>query len=241
MTCSLQLCGGDAPYLAPDKLERKHKEIREASLAMFLGTRKMGGVEFSKEYAQKLLSGIEESYENFVKLNDSKNIFNAARTPAVFFTLVVIAYFLSSVFATVGLLSFVRMFNLVIWAGLLAILLWSYVRFSGEFRELGARLDHLAELIWDEVSVHQPSPCHGCHYRRKSPCSTLWDSPLSLLQGIPPFPFSRESLGGEFTRIIVPIFFTRRKPRGGQWVTSETKVAPFCSVWPAEVYWFWPV
>ena len=112
----------------------------------------MGGVEFSKEYAQKLLSDIEESYENFVKLNDSKNIFNAARTPAVFFTLVVIAYFMSSVFASVGLLSFVRMFNLIIWAGLLAILLWSYVRFSGEFREMGARLDHLAELIWDEVS-----------------------------------------------------------------------------------------
>ena len=149
---SFQLCGGDSPYLSPEKLENKHKEIREGSLAMFLGTRKMGGVEFSKEYAQKLLSDIEESYENFVKLNDSKNIFNAARTPAVFFTLVVIAYFMSSVFASVGLLSFVRMFNLIIWAGLLAILLWSYVRFSGEFREMGARLDHLAELIWDEVS-----------------------------------------------------------------------------------------
>lgn len=113
----------------------------------------MGGSEFSKEYLERLLKEIDESFENFVKLNDGKNIFNAARTPAVFFTLVVLGYFLSSVFGSVGLVAFVRMCNLVIWSGLLAIVVWSYIRFSGEFREYGAKLDHVAELIWDEVRL----------------------------------------------------------------------------------------
>ena len=148
-----QLCGGDTPYLAPHELEKKHAEAKEASLAIFHGTRKMGGIEFSQEYSDRLEKEVNEAFVNFEKLNDGKNIFNAARTPAVFFTVVVLGYFFASVFASVGLLSFVRMCNLVIWAGLLAIVVWAYIRFSGEFRDFGAKLDHAAELIWDEVSL----------------------------------------------------------------------------------------
>ncbi|XP_015776547.1 PREDICTED: atlastin-1-like [Acropora digitifera] len=148
-----KLCGGDTPYLAPHELEKKHAEAKEASLAIFRGTRKMGGNEFSKEYLDRLEKEVNEAFVNFEKLNDGKNIFNAARTPAVFFTVVVLGYFFASVFASVGLLSFVRMFNLIIWTGLLAIVVWAYIRFSGEFRDLGAKLDHAAELIWDEVSL----------------------------------------------------------------------------------------
>lgn len=113
----------------------------------------MGGIEFSKEYAERLLKEIDETFENFEKLNDGKNIFNAARTPAVFFTLVVLGYFLATVFGSIGIVSFVRMCNLVIWSGLLAIVVWSYIRFSGEFREYGAKLDHFAEFVWDEASI----------------------------------------------------------------------------------------
>lgn len=148
---SSQLCGGDSPYLAPHELEKKHQQVMENSLTMFHGTRKMGGSEFSQEYAERLRKEIEEAFGNFVKLNDGKNIFNAARTPAVFFTLVVMGYFFSSVFGSIGLVAFTRMCNLVIWSGLLAIVAWSYIRFSGEFRECGAKLDHMAEVIWDEV------------------------------------------------------------------------------------------
>ena len=157
MVFVFQLCGGDTPYLAPHELEKKHAEAKETSLAIFHGTRKMGGIEFSKEYAERLLKEIDEAFENFEKLNDGKNIFNAARTPAVFFTLVVLGYFLATVFGSIGLVSFVRMCNLVIWSGLLAIVVWSYIRFSGEFREYGAKLDHFAELVWDEASISSPS------------------------------------------------------------------------------------
>lgn len=157
-----KLCGGDTPYLAPHELEKKHAEAKEASLAIFQGTRKMGGNEFSKEYLDRLEKEVNEAFVNFEKLNDGKNIFNAARTPAVFFTVVVLGYFFASVFASVGLLSFVRMFNLVIWAGLLAIVVWAYIRFSGEFRDFGAKLDHAAELIWDEVFL----PAYNAAFKR---------------------------------------------------------------------------
>lgn len=157
-----QLCGGDTPYLAPHELEKKHQQAMETSLAMFHGTRKMGGSEFSQEYAERLKKEIGEAFENFVKLNDGKNIFNAARTPAVFFTLVVLGYFLSSVFGSIGLVAFVRMCNLVIWSGLLAIVVWSYIRFSGEFREYGAKLDHVAEVIWDEAFM----PAYNAAFQR---------------------------------------------------------------------------
>jgi len=159
---SFQLCGGDTPYLAPHELEKKHDEAKEASLAMFQGTRKMGGSEFSKEYLDRLLNEINGAFENFEKLNDGKNIFNAARTPAVFFTLVVLGYFFSSVFGSVGLVAFVRMCNLVIWLGLLAIVVWAYIRFSGEFRDYGAKLDHFAELIWDEAFM----PAYNAAFQR---------------------------------------------------------------------------
>ncbi|PFX12402.1 Atlastin-1 [Stylophora pistillata] len=157
-----QLCGGDTPYLAPHKLEKKHQQAMETSLAMSHGTRKMGGREFSQEYAKRLKKEIGEAFENFVKLNDGKNIFNAARTPAVFFTLVVLEYFLSSVFGSIALVAFVRMCNLVIWSGLLAIVVWSYIRFSGEFREYGAKLDHVAEVIWDEAFM----PAYNAAFQR---------------------------------------------------------------------------
>lgn len=156
------LCGGDTPYLAPHELEKKHQQVMENSLTMFHGTRKMGGIEFSQEYAERLRKEIEEAFGNFVKLNDGKNIFNAARTPAVFFTLVVMGYFFSSVFGSIGLVAFARMCNLVIWSGLLAIIVWSYIRFSGEFRECGAKLDHMAEVIWDEAFM----PAYNAAFQR---------------------------------------------------------------------------
>ena len=114
----------------------------------------MGGVEFSKEFAEKLETDIEEAFINFVKLNDSKNIFNAARTPAVFFAIMIVAYLLSGLFGIVGITAFAMLCNFVIGLSLVAIITWAYVRFSGDFREIGQQLDQIAEIVWDEVGLH---------------------------------------------------------------------------------------
>lgn len=146
-----KVCGGDTPYLAPQELERRHDKYKSASLGMFHTTRKMGGTEFSKEFAEKLEADMDDSYLNFVKLNDSKNIFNAARTPAVFFAMMIVSYIMSGLFGVVGISSFAMLCNFVIGLSLLAIVTWAYVRFSGDFREIGQQLDQIAEVVWDEV------------------------------------------------------------------------------------------
>lgn len=120
---------------------------------MFHTTRKMGGDEFSKEFEEKLEVDVDDAYVNFVKLNNSKNIFNAARTPAVFFALMVVAYILSGIFGLVGISSFAMLCNFAIGLSLVAIITWAYVRFSGDFREVGQQLDQIAELVWDEASI----------------------------------------------------------------------------------------
>ena len=147
------MCGGDTPFLAPQELERRHEKYKSASLGMFHTTRKMGGAKFSEEFAEKLEADIEVSLVNFVKLNDGKNIFNAARTPAVFFAIMIVAYLFSGLFGIVGITSFAMLCNFVIGLSLMAIIAWAYVRFSGDFREIGQQLDQIAEIVWDEVSL----------------------------------------------------------------------------------------
>lgn len=141
------------PYLAPNELENRHNLLRDSALEQFRKTRKMGGERFSQEYATRLEQEIDESFENFVKLNDSKNIFNAARTPAVLMTVIIISYLFSSLFTSIGLSSFTRMCNMTVWMSIILMLVWFYIRFTGEIREFGGRLDHLAELVWDEVNI----------------------------------------------------------------------------------------
>jgi atlastin len=60
--------------------------------------------------------------------NESKNIFKAARTPAVFFTTAVIFYILSGIFGLVGLYSLANMCNLAMSAAMLSLGVWAYIR-----------------------------------------------------------------------------------------------------------------
>ena len=111
----------------------------------------MGGENFSKEYEEKLTDEINELYENFLKINDSKNIFNAARTPAVFLIVIVISYMVSGFLLMLSLDSLASLFNILLVLALLATVTWLYVRFSGESGEIGSQLDMVAEWLWDEV------------------------------------------------------------------------------------------
>lgn len=145
------LCGGDAPYLNPRELENRSDIYRNKALTLFNATRKMGGPEISREFEEQLNKDIDEAYVNFIKINDSKNIFNAARTPAVFLVIMVVSYMTSGFCVMVGLGSLASLFNMALGLALVAIVTWAYVRFSGELREIGTQLDTFAEWIWDEL------------------------------------------------------------------------------------------
>ncbi|KAK7904079.1 hypothetical protein WMY93_016686 [Mugilogobius chulae] len=83
-----EVCGGDRPFLAPSELQSRHTSIREESLQLFRSVKKMGGEEFSRRYLLQLETEIDDVFVQYIKHNDSKNIFHAARTPATLFVVI---------------------------------------------------------------------------------------------------------------------------------------------------------
>jgi atlastin len=146
-----QVCGGDQPYMGPEVLEREHNRIRERAIHIFHSARKMGGPEFSRTYEEQLVAEVLELYQNYIKHNESKNIFAAARTPAVLFAIMVVCYMVSGLFGVIGLETIANFFNLIMGIALLLLSTWAYVRYSGDYRDVGVQIDSLAELIWEQV------------------------------------------------------------------------------------------
>ncbi|KAG1685705.1 Atlastin-2 [Nymphon striatum] len=143
------LCGGDKPYMNAQLLEIEHLKLRDQSIDSFNSSRKMGGTEFSQMYLVRLQKEIDDSYENFCKNNENKNVFAAARTPATLFTVAIMMYMLSTFFGIFGLSPLASMCNWIVGLSLLSLAMWMYVRYSGECLEVGEKLDEIANSIWD--------------------------------------------------------------------------------------------
>ncbi|XP_021247008.1 atlastin-2 isoform X3 [Numida meleagris] len=146
-----QICGGDKPYIAPSDLERKHQDFKESAVKQFCSVKKMGGEEFCRRYQEQLEAEIDEIYANFVKHNDGKNIFYAARTPATLFAVMFAMYIISGLTGFLGMNSIATLCNLVLGMALISFCTWAYVKYSGEFREVGTAIDQIAEAIWEQV------------------------------------------------------------------------------------------
>ncbi|XP_037637761.1 atlastin-2 isoform X3 [Sebastes umbrosus] len=145
------VCGGDKPYIAPADLERCHDEFREHSVRHFRSVKKMGGEEFCQRYQSQLEAELDETFSNFSKHNDGKNIFYAARTPATLFAVMFATYVVSGVTGFIGLSVLAALANLVMGVALLSLCAWAYVKYSGEFREVGTMIDLVAETLWEQV------------------------------------------------------------------------------------------
>lgn len=150
---SIQICGGDKPFLAPNDLQTKHLELKEESVKLFRGVKKMGGEEFSRRYLQQLETEIDELYIQYIKHNDSKNIFHAARTPATLFVVIFITYVIAGVTGFIGLDIIASLCNMIMGLTLITLCTWAYIRYSGEYRELGAVIDQVAAALWDQVGT----------------------------------------------------------------------------------------
>lgn len=146
-----KLCGAETPYLATEKLERHHKELTQLCLDQFNSTRKMGGEAFSSQFEEKLQNDITEAYESFLKRNESKHIMNAYRTPAVLVTVMAISYFISSILDMLGIESLSQTAIFGLYIPLLCVLVWGYVRYSGNFRELGQAIDNVTSVVWENA------------------------------------------------------------------------------------------
>ena len=146
-----QVCGADTPYLSPESLTETHIAHKKASLDLFKDTPKMGGEEISRQYYAELEQKIDESYESFVKRNESKHILNAYRTPAVLGVVMVISYLISSILNTLGVESLSQTAIFGLYIPLLLLCVWMYIRYSGEFRELGQMIDNISTTVWEQV------------------------------------------------------------------------------------------
>ncbi|XP_045904368.1 atlastin-2-like isoform X2 [Micropterus dolomieu] len=146
-----QVCGGDKPYISPTELERRHAELRQASVKQFRSVKKMGGEDFCRRYQEQLEAELDEAYANFGKHNDGKNIFYAARTPATLFAVMFVMYVVSLVTGFVGINSVATLCNLVMGVALTALCIWAYAKYSGEFREVGGVIDQVAETLWEQI------------------------------------------------------------------------------------------
>ena len=128
--------------------------IRSICVDQFINTPKMGGDEFSTSFLEKLESQIDESYDSIVKRNASKHILNAYRTPAVLGCVMITAYILSYILEIIGIQSLTQTAVLGLYIPLLLLLVWLYIRYSGQLRELGQFIDNFCGSLWEQVKVH---------------------------------------------------------------------------------------
>ncbi|XP_076972029.1 atlastin-3 isoform X3 [Tamandua tetradactyla] len=149
-----EVCGGEKPYLSPDILEEKHCEFKQLALDHFKKIKKMGGKNFSLRYEQELEEEIQELYENFSKHNGSKNVFSTFRTPAVLFTGIAALYVASGLTGFLGLEVVAQLFNCLVGLLLIALLTWGYIRYSGQYRELGGAIDSGAAYLLEQATSH---------------------------------------------------------------------------------------
>nr|XP_020650410.1 atlastin-2 isoform X4 [Pogona vitticeps] len=147
-----QVCGGDKPYIAPADLEQKHQDLKVLAIKQFRSVKKMGGEEFCRRYQDQLEEELDGIYANFVKHNDGKNIFYAARTPATLFAIMFAMYIISGLTGFLGMNSIATLCNLVMGLALVSLCTWAYVKYSGEFREIGTLIDQVTEVLWEQRS-----------------------------------------------------------------------------------------
>lgn len=146
-----QICGGEKPYVSPDVLRDRDDACREEALSQFDRAKKMGGVEFSRQYREELEKDINQMFIAFCKHNEGKNIFTAFRTPAVLLALVAALYMASGITGFVGLSLVAQLFNCAMGLLLIALLTWGYIKYSGQCRDLGKVIDTSADYVLDQV------------------------------------------------------------------------------------------
>jgi atlastin len=147
-----QHCGGDRPYMHPHHLTTSNTQIKEESLKKFHAVPKMGGESMSQKYLEELNREIDELYVNYEKHNESKNLFAFSRTATSLIAIMIITYVMSGVLVWFWLGSLAFILDSVFWICFAVLGLWFYVKYSGEYKEVGEYIDYLADYLWKKVS-----------------------------------------------------------------------------------------
>lgn len=111
----------------------------------------MGGESLSVKYFDELRREMDELFESYVKHNDSKNIFAFSRTATSLIAIMILTYVVSGILEWFWLGSFSFILNFVFWSCFVLLCAWIYVKYSGEYKEIGEYIDGLADLLWRRV------------------------------------------------------------------------------------------
>uniref|UniRef100_A0A0K0DKH0 GB1/RHD3-type G domain-containing protein n=1 Tax=Angiostrongylus cantonensis TaxID=6313 RepID=A0A0K0DKH0_ANGCA len=140
-----EICGGDTPYMSTSELLEQHQLCKNDAIREFRNTRKMGGVEYSIQFLDKL---DEESYESYLKMNNGKNLFKSMRTPAVLVSLMIVDYICQEFCQMIGLDFLAGLFSSVLVIVIGALTVWAYARYSGTLREASGWVDDAVTFLW---------------------------------------------------------------------------------------------
>lgn len=138
----------------PHHLNQANLQIKDESLKKFSSARKMGGEALSVKYLQELEEEINELFTSYQKHNESKNIFAFSRTATSLVAVMFITYLTSGILEWFWLGSLSFLLNFFFWSCFVLLGAWVYVKFSGEYAEVGEYIDGLADLLWQRI--YQP-------------------------------------------------------------------------------------
>ncbi|KAI6233894.1 GB1/RHD3-type G domain-containing protein [Aphelenchoides fujianensis] len=143
------VCGGDTPYIGTAELEQEHIRCHNDAIRQFKNAKKLGGSELSLQFLEKLEEDITESYQSFVKVNNSKNLFKSMRTPAVLVCFIVVNYVCQEFLQLFGLDAIASIFSLMLTLVIAALGTWTYSRYSGNIRDLAHGIDASVAWMWE--------------------------------------------------------------------------------------------
>lgn len=132
----------------------------------------MGGDSLSAKYFEELKNEMDELFESYVKHNDSKNIFAFSRTATSLIAIMILTYVSSGILEWFWLGSFSFLLNFAFWSCFVLLCAWIYVKYSGEYKEIGEYIDSLADLLWRRVcfmstSLSYPHIQYTFHLRNR--------------------------------------------------------------------------
>lgn len=90
---------------------------------------------------------------NIFFVKKAKNLFSAFRTPAVLFVLICLLYIVSGVLLFVGLTTFALVCDCGLGLLMVAMLVWAFIRYSGQYRPVGGAIDQAAGVVLEQVFV----------------------------------------------------------------------------------------
>lgn len=142
------ICGANKPYVNPNILEQKHNQLFRDSLKMFETTKKLGEPDYSKTFSDNLSKDLSGSYEEFIDMNNSKNMFNLWGSPLILLCFWFIAITLSRIFDLVGLGPLANLFYFQSTLCFLSVIFYLGLKYTGNFPEIVVAVDKVAEHCW---------------------------------------------------------------------------------------------